>query len=86
MTDLHELVTLWNGFDIDPGVRSRRDSGEAYRVRSPLGHEATPFSRYDDVRAAHSDTERLRLDAIGPSPGLAAEGLDDEEMKQRRGC
>ncbi|WP_198549111.1 cytochrome P450 [Streptomyces sp. PRh5] len=53
-------------------------------MRSPLGHEATLFSRYDDVRAVHSDAERLRLDAIGPSPGLAAEGVDDEEMKQRR--
>ncbi|MGW7386995.1 hypothetical protein [Streptomyces sp. NPDC054794] len=32
-------------------MRSRLGSGEVYRVRSPLGHEATLFSRYDDVRA-----------------------------------
>ncbi|AUI60038.1 cytochrome P450 [Amycolatopsis sp. BJA-103] len=84
MTELHELAALRNGFDIDPGVRSRRDDGEVYRVRSPLGHEATLFSRYADVRAVHGDAERLRLDAIGPSPGLAAAGVDDEQMKRRR--
>ncbi|MFE7441222.1 cytochrome P450 [Streptomyces chartreusis] len=78
-----ELAALQNGVDIDPGVRSRRDSGEVYRVRSPLGHEATLFSRYIDVRAVHGDAERLRLDAIGPSPGLAAAGVDDEQMKHR---
>ncbi|MGA5504982.1 cytochrome P450 [Streptomyces umbrinus] len=79
-----ELAALLNGVDIDPGVRSRRDAGEVYRVRSPLGHEATLFSRYDDVRAVHGDAERLRLDAIGPSAGLAAAGVDDEDMKHRR--
>jgi hypothetical protein len=84
MTDLHELVTLRNGFDIDPGVRSRRDAGEVYRVRSPLGHEATLFGRYDDVRAVHNGAEWLRLDAVGPSPGLAAEGVGREEVMHRR--
>ncbi|MFE5923219.1 hypothetical protein [Streptomyces sp. NPDC056468] len=49
MPDLHELVTLRNGFGITPGLRSWRNSGEVYRVRSPLGHEATLFSRYDEV-------------------------------------
>ncbi|MFD2474128.1 cytochrome P450 [Amycolatopsis silviterrae] len=78
-----ELAALRNGLDIDPRVRHRRDSGEVYRVRSPLGHEATLFSRYSDVRAVHSDPA-LRLDALGPSPCLAAEGVDEEAMKHRR--
>ncbi|AHH98846.1 hypothetical protein [Kutzneria albida] len=68
---LPELASQRDGFGLDPDVRRRRDSGEVYRVRSPLGHEATLFSRYDDVRAVHGDAERLRLDAIGPSPGLS---------------
>jgi cytochrome P450 len=79
-----ELAAQRVGFGLDPEVRRRRDSGEVYRVRSPLGHEATLFSRYDDVRAVHGDAGRLRLDAIGPSPGLAAAGVDDEQMKRRR--
>ncbi|MFD9891422.1 cytochrome P450 [Amycolatopsis sp. NPDC059027] len=81
---LPELAAQWDGLGLDPEVPRRRDSGEVYRVRSPLGHEATLFSRYDDVRAVHGDPERLRLDAIGPSPGLAAAGVDDEQMKHRR--
>lgn len=81
---LPELAALRNGFGLDPEVRGRRDSGEVCRVRSPLGHEATLFSRYDDVRAVHGDAECLRLDALGPSPGLAAAGVDDEQMKRRR--
>ncbi|MFI1380701.1 hypothetical protein [Embleya sp. NPDC020886] len=65
-------------------MRSRRDSGAVYRVRSPPGHEATLFSRYADVRAVHGRAARLRLDAMCPLPGSAAEGVDDESMKHRR--
>ncbi|MGW4735984.1 cytochrome P450 [Streptomyces shenzhenensis] len=65
MTDLHELVTLRNGFDIDPGVRSRPDCGEVYRVRSPLGYEATFFSRYDDVRADGVDDKEMKQRRAG---------------------
>lgn len=68
MTDLHELVTLRNGFDIAPGGRSRLDSGEVYRVRSPLGREATLFSRYDDVRACCSGSPGCASPTLPPDP------------------
>ncbi|WP_051791610.1 cytochrome P450 [Amycolatopsis jejuensis] len=81
---LPELAALRDGLGLAPDLPRRRDSGEVCRVRSPLGHESTLFSRYAEVRAVHADAARLRLDAIGPSPGLAAEGVDDEAMKHRR--
>ena len=79
-----EVAAQRDGFTLLPEVEALRASGDTARVATPFGHEATMFTRYEDVRELHGDPRRFRLDAVPPPPALLAAGRDTSEFRRRQ--